>query len=65
MSADKLHIIVDSDDFSSSIGLDISFGYIAGFVIKQAMRVSTPSNTSHVNSIEKINESKAYSYFGG
>jgi len=47
----KLYIIIDSEYLSSSLSFNIFLCNILAFIIEQAMGVSTPSDTSHINFI--------------
>jgi|LauGreDrversion4_2_1035121.scaffolds.fasta_scaffold62295_1 hypothetical protein len=47
--ANEVHIVVNADYFSSSVGLNVSLCYLARFVIKESMRVTAPGHTSHID----------------
>ena len=50
LGANKLDIIVESDDLAASAGLDILLVDIARLVVEEPVGVSAPGDTSHVDS---------------
>lgn len=48
---DELNIILQSYDLASCVCLYVPLRYASRFVIKEAMGVSAPGDTPHVNSI--------------
>jgi len=49
LSGNEFDIVVQADDFPTCVGFDVSLGNLSGFVIEQAMGVTTPGHTPHVN----------------
>jgi hypothetical protein len=49
---DKFHVIAHSDNFASRMALDVLFLNASALIVEKPVRVSAPSHTSHVHSIE-------------
>ena len=49
MFADKLNIVIDSNNLASRVGFDISLRDLSRFVIEKSVRISSPSYTPHVH----------------
>ena len=44
-----MHFVADSDNLATSLSFYVLLGDVFGLVVEEAMRVSSPSNASHVN----------------
>jgi hypothetical protein len=59
--ADKLNIIVHSDYFASCVGLNVPLSDLSRLIVKEAVGVSAPSHTSHVDSKNRSEIGECYS----
>jgi hypothetical protein len=49
LSGNEFDIIVQADDFPTRVGFYVPLGNLTGFIIEEAMRVTAPGHTPHVN----------------
>ena len=49
ISWDELNLITDEHNFTSCVSFDILLGYVFAFIIKKAMRITSPGHATHVD----------------